>query len=102
MTKNPDEMDISYYKAYIAYTHLTNWASVIDNPPCVKSEINKMYWTAIEMIEEEEDSNFFLYLMIGGAVLVVVVGAVILGLLLRRSFGKDTNESAEGSALVED
>ena len=104
LTQPPDYLDISYYRAYVAYTHLTNWASVIENEklPCVQSEINKMYWLAIEKIGEEEESNFFLFLMIGGTAVVVVVGAVILGLLLRRGFRKETNESNEGSGLVED
>ena len=82
ITKGPGELSTEFYKAYIAYTKMTNWASILNNDDCVKSSANTLYWEAVEKTKTDELS-ILLYLLIGIGAVVTIAG-IILGLLCYR------------------
>jgi len=73
ITKGPEERSTEFYKAYIAYIKMTNWASILNNDDCVKSTVNNLYWEAVEKTKtktETDELPILVYLLIGAGVVL--------------------------------
>jgi len=94
ITKDPEQLSTEFYKAYIAYTKMTNWASILNNDECVKSTVNNLYWEAVEKTKTKTNGfSILVYLLIGAGVVVTIAGIVIAILCLR----KKDDTSLEGT-----
>eukprot|EP00826_Nyctotherus_ovalis_P017869 TRINITY_DN15285_c0_g2_i6.p2 TRINITY_DN15285_c0_g2~~TRINITY_DN15285_c0_g2_i6.p2 ORF type:complete len:369 (-),score=68.94 TRINITY_DN15285_c0_g2_i6:115-1221(-) len=100
ITKDPNTLDSTYYKAYITYTKMTNWASVVDNPECVKATVRKAYWNAVSKTESSSsDEGLSVWVYVGiaaGAVIILGVGIGFFIWCRKRRSGTEyqSNDSA--------
>lgn len=95
--------DVGLARAFIAYTRLTNWASVHQNSDIVKKIVNRDYWEAIDLDTPEPDDSLSFYLFLGLAALAAVLIAVviILALVRRRRLQKAKTEGRANTPLVD-
>lgn len=87
ITEDPAKLPIEYYKAYMTYMKLTNWAALIDNQPCVKATVNRLYWDADKKVNGDgggSSTNIFIYVGIGAGALVLVAAVVVIIICWRR------------------
>ena len=96
ITEHPEKLSIDYYKAYITYVKMTNWASIHENEDCVKSTINRLYWEAVKKVEAEEDESQILFYLLIGAGAAVLLAGIVLAFLCCKMKGGDDGEGAKG------
>eukprot|EP00826_Nyctotherus_ovalis_P064002 TRINITY_DN9382_c0_g1_i17.p4 TRINITY_DN9382_c0_g1~~TRINITY_DN9382_c0_g1_i17.p4 ORF type:complete len:127 (-),score=19.45 TRINITY_DN9382_c0_g1_i17:54-434(-) len=85
LTDSFDRMGSDYYKAFVAYTRLTSWNSVHNNPECVKEIVNEMYWKAVRKIESSKEDMTVLYVfLVVSLVAVVVMLSLLLSVCVKR------------------
>ena len=96
LCRTEQNMNNDYKKAYLAYTKMTRWATIVNNADCVKKVLNYEYWNAIEEEEKNENSKFGLFLIIagisGGVILLIVMVVVIC---IKRCKNIDQEDSSE-------
>ena len=97
-------MPIEFFKAYVAYVKVTQPNSIDfdkDNEKCVKSTFNRLYWTAIDMIENEDDEDKSgLYLFLGvaiGAVFVIAILLLVIYFKRRNTEEEESEETTKGA-----
>ena len=96
ITEDPGKLSIDYYKAYITYVKMTNWASIYKSDDGILSTINRLYWEAVEKVEAEADeSSMLLYLLLGAGVAVVIAG-IVLAVLCCRMKDREDVEGTKG------
>ncbi len=92
-------MGTDFYRAQVAYTKLTRWETVYENPECVKNVLNAEYWQAVSAIDADgdDDDKFALYLFLGVAVgAVLIVGILLLVIYLKKGKSEDDEGITEG------
>lgn len=90
-----DDVSTDFYKAYVAYTRLTQDANYYNNTECVRKIYNSLYWTALDKIKEAEgeDDKFGLYLFLGIAIGAVFIIAILLLVIYFKRRKSDEDES---------
>eukprot|EP00826_Nyctotherus_ovalis_P027376 TRINITY_DN213_c0_g2_i1.p1 TRINITY_DN213_c0_g2~~TRINITY_DN213_c0_g2_i1.p1 ORF type:complete len:377 (-),score=52.44 TRINITY_DN213_c0_g2_i1:57-1151(-) len=80
LTKDFDNMELQYYKAFIAYTNLTQWASAVTDLECVKQIFHDNYWRALGKVKEldETQDKKVLYLFLIITFSVILIGMIVL------------------------
>eukprot|EP00826_Nyctotherus_ovalis_P044633 TRINITY_DN4831_c0_g3_i1.p4 TRINITY_DN4831_c0_g3~~TRINITY_DN4831_c0_g3_i1.p4 ORF type:complete len:105 (-),score=26.35 TRINITY_DN4831_c0_g3_i1:157-471(-) len=95
-------MGTSYYKALIAYTNVTGWSKVHNNPPCVQEIIHKNYWVALNKTRTKEEPNYPLSSILPVFLGALAVIAVIVALLIYAFIRKKMAEKEERLANEEE
>jgi hypothetical protein len=98
MTKNYDDLDTDFLRAYVTYQKMTRWALYFNNTDCVKNVINFEFYKIQGILDDRdsETSKFGLYLFLGIAIgAVVVIAILLLVIYFKRKKGEDeeTNEA---------
>lgn len=99
VTEDPSKLSTGYYRAYMTYMKMTNWAALLENEPCVKSTINKLYWDADEKVNGGgggSSTNIFIYVGIGAGALVVAAVVVVIVICCKRK--RDSGDITTGLA----
>ena len=78
---------------------MTMSTAFFDNPACVKTIYNGVYWTALDKISDadSEDDKFGLYLFLGIAIGAVFVIAILLLVIYFKRRKTDEDETEEAS-----
>lgn len=97
-TKEFDLMGSEYYKAVIAYTNLTSWPSVQENPACVQKIFHVRYWKSMskESKKESDHKEVWIFLAVSG-VLVVIIAIFFLILYFKKWRTKGSEGQQEES-----
>ncbi len=84
--KKVEEMPLEFHRAYVAYMNATRGAIYYQNPACVKSMVDRVYWMARDAIEKggvkSSESNIVLILIVVGS--TFVIGFVLLTLYYKQ------------------
>lgn len=104
ITEDPSKLGSDYYKAYIAYIKLTQWASILDNPEHVKYSMNKLYWNAVDKTTGKSDdtTNYLLFIILSAVAVVLVVAVVLIIICIRRKRNSEDSTRNDTGGLTED
>lgn len=98
LTESFDKMGTGYYKALVAYTNVTGWAKVHNNPLCVQQIVHRNYWVAVNKTKTKKEENYslssILPVFLGALGVIAIVVALLIYAFIRKRMAEKEDRLA--------